>query len=223
MAGAQPAPARLCAGRALLVSECGRSTRTLGAMRYVTCMVLLGLVAGCVTYKESSYLRPSGAGETLRDFGVPRIQQISVGTAASVRLFADREKSKTNLTLLINVTSGHAVRLSEGSVSFQCGFESPITVALPSGDEGRLKDGVGYVRSRNPSDNLQGTEYGRRVPKSGDVSTGDYRFDVTLPDCDIDAFRVFLPQLQVDGAPIDILPVTFHAERGRFLDFPPIA
>jgi hypothetical protein len=70
---------------------------------------------------------------------------------------------------------------------------------------------------------LGGRDYARNSPQRGDVSVGEYTFEVDLPGCSQPTFSIQLPRLQMVGAAADIGPVVFTPETRRILFSPPIA
>jgi hypothetical protein len=186
-------------------------------------LIGISLITGCVTYNQTAFLRPSGPGRTISAAGVPRIREVRVGSAATIHLTAEAKGRGYQLILVFAVNYQHALRLTRTAVDFRCGADSIRAVDLPAAQEGRLKDGVGYIASKSAGLELGGREYLRNSPQRGDVSGGEYTFEVDLPGCSQPSFSVQLPQLQIDGAMTDVGPVVFTPETRRILFSPPIA
>jgi hypothetical protein len=190
---------------------------------HVGCLVGIFLATGCVTYNQTTFLRPSGPGRTISAAGVPRIREVRVGSAASLHFSAEAKGREYQLILVFAVNYQHALRLTRAAIDFRCGSDSVVAVDLSAAEEGRLKDGVGYVASKSPGIELSGRGFQRNSPQRGDVSVGEYTFEVDLPGCSQPSFSIQLPQLQIDGAAADVGPVVFTPETRRILFSPPIA
>jgi hypothetical protein len=189
----------------------------------VVYLIGFSLVSGCVTYNQTTFLRPSGPGRTISAAGVPRIREVRVGSATTLHLSAEAKSGGYQLILVFAINYQHALRLTRAAVDFRCGADSIQAVELPAAQEGRLKDGVGYIASKGAGLELGGRGYQRNSPQRGDVSVGEYTFEVDLPGCSQPTFSIQLPQLQIDGAAADVGPVVFTPETRRILFSPPIA
>jgi hypothetical protein len=186
-------------------------------------LIGISLATGCVTYNQTAFLRPSGPGRTISAAGVPRIREVRVGSEATLHLSAEAKAGGYQLILDFAINYQHTLRLTRTAVDFRCGADSIQAVELPAAQEWRLKDGVGYIASKGAGLELGGRAYQRNSPQRGDVSVGEYTFEVDLPGCSQPTFSIQLPQLQIDGAAADVEPVVFTPENRRILFSPPIA
>jgi hypothetical protein len=193
------------------------------SVRLVYLIGTTSLASGCVIYNQTMFLRPSGPGSTISAAGVPRIREIRVGGAATLHVSAEAKGMGYRLVLVFAVNYQHALRLTRAAIDFRCGSDSVVPVDLPVAQEWRLKDGVGYNVSNAAGLELGGKGFERNSSPHGDVSVGEYTFEVDLPGCSQTTFSVQLPQLQIDGAAADVDPVVFTPEIRHILFSPPIA
>jgi hypothetical protein len=192
-------------------------------VRFVCLIGITSLASGCVTYNQTTFLRPAGPGRTISAAGVPRIREVRVGSAASLHFSAEAKGQGYQLIIVFAVNYQHVLRLTRASIDFRCGSESVVAVDLSAAQEGRLKDGVGYIASKGAGLEFGGRGFQRNSPPHGDVSGGEYTFEVELPGCSQSTFSAQLPQLQIDGAAADVDPVVFTPETRHILFSPPIA
>jgi hypothetical protein len=187
-------------------------------------VIALVLLEGCYTYKLSEFFRPDGPGTTVRDSdSVPRIQEINLAPALTVWLQAFRQDTTLHADLRLSVHHGHRARFETPVLGFQCGGDAIQWIAIPPGSEGGARDGVGFSSPSASDREFPGAGYERHIPKRGVIPYGDYRFVVPLPACNSPSFSIRLPPTYADDALQPIDPVTFHADRGRFVHVIPIA
>jgi hypothetical protein len=181
-------------------------------------------LGGCYTYKLSEFFRPAGPGTTVRDFdSVPRVQEIKLTSALTVRLRAQRQDTALQADLMLNIHYGHRARFQTPALGFQCGGDAIQWVAIPPGTESGARDGVGFTSPYAADQDFSGAGYERHIPNKGVIPYGEYWFVVPLPACNSPSFSIRLPPLSVDDALQLIDPVTFHADAGRFVHVIPIA
>ena len=193
-------------------------------VRSAILVIALMLLEGCYTYKLSEFFRPDGPGTTVRDSdSVPRVQQINLTSALTIQLRASGQDTTLQADLRLSVHYGHRARFETPVLGFQCGGDALQRIAIPSGTEGGARDGVGFTSPYASDREFPGAGFERRIPNRGVIPYGDYRFVVPLPACNSRSFSIRLPPTYADDALQPIDPVTFHADRGRFVHVIPIA
>ena len=185
-------------------------------------IVLLLALTGCVTYDRTTFYQPSGPGKTTLASGVPRLEELRYGRGVTALVRADANKHATSVLLVVTIDYGHTVRFLSSDIGFACGTEPMRNIVVTAGKEWRIKNGIGYYRERGIDDVLMVATHQGRVPKHGDVSVGEYRFQVDVPMCRQSAFFLRLPRMQTDGKATDTATVMFIRKTGRYVNFVPV-
>ena len=187
-------------------------------------LIIVPLLAltGCVTYDRTTFYQPSGPGKATLALGVPRLEELRYGRGVTALVRADANKSATSVLIVVTIDNWHAVRFLSSDIGFACGTEPLRNIVVSAGKEWRIRNGIGYYRERGIDDVLVGATYQRRVPKHGDVSVGEYRFQVDVPTCRQSTFLLRLPGTQTDGKAADPATVMLIRKTGRHVNFVPV-
>jgi len=180
-------------------------------------------ITGCATYSESSFLRPSGPGDTVKVHGVPRMQRLRLGFAGYVDISADKHASRSALNLAFNLNAGHTARLASPAIAIKCRGSSEFAPTIAELRAWRIRDGIGYVATYQSEQQMLGREGLGSDPKQGDRAVGIYWATASFEMCPNEVFDVTLPGLVLDERKFDLGTISFAPDHGHFVYLPAIA